>query len=157
MGELIGYLVVFVVFLLLGSIFGTANEKRHLASLRSRRKEYSDIQVSQVKSFPGFVPGSAPPRMLNAEVTIASDYLKSFLAGLRNLFGGEVQSFQTMLDRAREESLMKILARAKRLGYTAVCNVRFENADVGGNSTKRKASMVSIIASGTAYYSSGSR
>ena len=93
--------------------------------------------------------------MLSAEVTIASDYLKSFLAGLRNLFGGEVQSFQTMLDRAREEALMKILDRAKALGYTAICNVRFENADVGGNSTKKKASMVAIIASGTAYHSSG--
>ena len=111
--------------------------------------------VTQIKSFPGYLPGAHAPQVFYAEVVIASDYLKTFLAGLSNFFGGQVSSFQTMLVRARREATLRILEQARRQGYNAVCNLRLETADVGGNSaTRGKKGMVmaAILASATAYH-----
>lgn len=142
-----------VLFLLgLGWFVGHFRERRHLANLAKREARMSNMLVTQLKTFPGAIDGRSAPRMFIGEAVIATDYFKSFLARLRNIFGGEVRSYQTLLTRARRESLVRIVEQARQHGYNAVCNVRFENADVGGNSTLRKTAMVCIIASATAYH-----
>ena len=88
------------------------------------------------------------------ETVIASDYLKTFFASLRGIFGGEVRSFQKMQERARRESVLRLIEAARNEGYNAVCNVRLETADVGGGAMTRKKKgfpMSAILASGTAY------
>jgi uncharacterized protein YbjQ (UPF0145 family) len=86
-----------------------------------------------------------------AEAVIASDYLKTFLAGLRNIFGGEVGSYVTLATRARREALVRMMEQAHAQGYDALCNVRMDPADIGGNTARRGVPMVAILASGTAY------
>ena len=155
MGDAIGLIFglgITVVFLAMGLLVGGATERAHFRSIRRRENELKDILATQVKSFPGAVPGGSAPRMIVAEVVIASDYLKTFLAGFRNLFGGRVGSYQTMLERARREAALRVLEQARSLGYTGVCNIRLETADVGGNNTSRKVAMAAILASGTAYH-----
>ena len=85
------------------------------------------------------------------EVVIATDYLKSFQATIRKIFGGRLGSYQTLLDRARREALLRVIEQAQDQGYNAVCNVRLETADVGGNTSQRRVAMVGILGSGTAY------
>ena len=94
--------------------------------------------ITQLKSYPGFVPGEKPPTLLVGEAIIATDYLKSFLAKIRNLFGGEIKSYQTLLIRARREATLRILEEAKRQGYNAICNLRMQTADVGGTTGTSK-------------------
>jgi uncharacterized protein YbjQ (UPF0145 family) len=89
--------------------------------------------------------------MIVKEVVIASDYLKSFLAKLRNIFGGEVRSFETLLERARREALLRIIEEAQSNGYNAICNLRMDTAEIGGNLDKKGAAMATILASATAY------
>jgi len=144
-----------IVLLVLGLFAGGHAERQHLQALRQREAATREILLTQIKSFPGFAPGPQSPRIIYAEVVIASDYLKTFLAGLRNFFGGEVRSFQTMLVRARREATLRILEQARQQGFNAVCNLRLETADVGGNaSTRGKKGMVmaAILASATAYH-----
>jgi len=155
MADLIGLVVGLAIFLFLlglGLIVGWSREQNHLRDLSQREQEFSDISVTQLKSFPGNVPGPLPPAVFFGETAIATDYFKSFMAKLRNIFGGEVRSYENLLARARRESLLRILAQARQKGYNAVGNVRYENADVGGNSTTRKTAMVCILASATVYY-----
>ena len=61
--------------------------------------------MTQIRSFPAYAAVGPLPTMLVAEVVISSDYLKSFLARLRNIFGGEIRSVGTLLERARREVL----------------------------------------------------
>lgn len=145
-------LVIFLFLICLGLVAGTINEKSHIRNLDLREQDQSDILITQLKTFPARVPGDQPPKMFTGEVSIATDYLKSFLASLKNLLGGEVKSYQTLQTRARREALMRLVEQARDEGYNAICNVRLETADVGGNSTLKKTAMVSIIASGTAYH-----
>ena len=141
------------LFLLaLGFFVGRYTEHKHFRNIEQRQRSFSDMLVTQLKSFPDASPGDSSACLVVAEVVIATDYLKSFLAKLRNIFGGEVKSYQSLLVRARNEACLRIQEQAQRQGYNAICNVRFQTADVGGNSTMRKVAMVAIIASGTAYH-----
>ena len=142
-----------ILFLIgLGWLAGSRTEKRHLARLDRREKNNGPFLVSQLKNYPAYVVGNLPPRLIVAETVVASDYFKTFLAGLRRLFGGEVRSFQSLLSRARRESTQRVVEQARALGYNAICNLRVESADVGGSTgSKKGAAMVAIIASATAY------
>ena len=151
--QLILGLGAIIFFLLLGLVVGGMNERNHFRQLGMREAQTSDILVTQLKSFPACSPVDRVPTMLVAEVVISSDYLKSFLAGIRNIFGGEVRSFQTMLERARREALQRIREEAREMGYNAICNVRLETADMAGrtSSSKNKIVMAAILVSATGY------
>ncbi len=60
-------------------------------------------------------------------VVIATDYFKVFAAGLRNLFGGEMKTYRTLMGRARREAIVRMLEQAQELGGDAggtFCGVR---------------------------------
>lgn len=146
-------LVTVLVLLITGYIFGTIAERRHFARLNLRESGNGTFLVSQIKSFPRHDPGSTPPQIVLAETVVASDYFKTFLAGLRRLFGGEVRSFHSLLERARRETTQRLVEQARELGYNAICNLRLETADVGGSTASRKrAAMVAVLGSATAYH-----
>ncbi len=50
---------------------------------------------------------------------------KDILAGLRNLVGGEIKEYTELLNKAREEALQRMIAKAEAMGADAVINVRF--------------------------------
>ena len=141
----------FLVLLCLGLFVGRYRERSHFRDLDFREAASSDMLVTELRTFPGGVSPEACPFLLVSEVVIATDYLKSFLAGLRNIFGGEMRSYRTLMERARREAILRITEQAREAGCDAVCNVRLETADIGGSTSRRKAAMCSVIASGTAY------
>ena len=145
-------LAVFLFLLTLGWLAGWASENRHLRNLENRESQNAGFLITQLKSYPALAPAGPPPELVVGEVVIATDYLKSFLANLRRLFGGEVRSYHSLLARARREATQKCVEHARALGHNAICNLRIENADVGGNTAAKKgAVMVAILATATAY------
>lgn len=152
MDDLVFQFGIAVLLIALGWTIGAVFERRHLADLAARESANGEFLVTQLKSFPAYAPGGPTPQMVVAEAVIATDYFKSLMGALRRLFGGEIHSYETLLDRARRESTQRVIDQARRLGYNAVCNLRLETADVGGNnSSKKGATMVCILASATAY------
>jgi uncharacterized protein YbjQ (UPF0145 family) len=143
---------IFVFLLALGFFAGRFAEQRHFRHLANREAGNGDFLISQLRSYPDAVSGPSPPTLVIGEAVIATDYLKSFLAGLRRIFGGEVRSYQSLLTRARREALQRAVEQAREQGYNAICNVRYQSADVGGNSKMRRVAMVAILASATAYH-----
>ena len=143
---------VFFGLLGLGFFVGGFNERRHFAHIALREANHGDMLVTQTKNFPLGVAIETAPTMVTGEVVIATDYLKNYFAKWRNIFGGRVRSYQSLLERARREAILRMLDEASARGLNALCNVRLETADVGGNTAQRKVAMVAIIASGTAYY-----
>ena len=152
MGFFIGLAVV-GLFLILGFFVGGANERRHLQALDEREAAVSGVLATQLKSYPLADHGQPTPTMLIAETVISSDYLKTFLAGWRRFFGGEIRSFRSIMERARREAIVQLKEQAQSSGYNAVCNIRVDTADLAGrgNQQKNKIVMAAILASGTAY------
>lgn len=146
-------IVLFLISLAL--VFGTMAERRHFRSLSDRESTFEDFLITQVKHFPNATLSVVPaPQIFVAETVIATDYLKSFLGHLRGIFGGEMRSYGTLLERARRETVLRIVEQARAQNYNAICNLRLETADVGGNTgsiKKKGAIMVAILGSATAY------
>lgn len=138
--------------LLLGLVVGGYLEKQHFQSLDEREAQNGAFMISQMKTYPGGAAASHAPAVFVGEAVISSDYLKSFLAGFRKFFGGEMGSYLTLLERARREALLRVVEQAQANGYDALCNLRYDTADMGGAvDPKRKVVYVAIIASATAY------
>lgn len=154
--SLVTYFGIPCVLLLVGWLAGRAAERVHFRRLDQGEAEFADVVVTDLRRFTPAADASVGAAMVTAEVVIATDYLKSFLAGLRNIFGGEVRSYESLLRRARREAILRLREQARRMGCDAVCNIRMESADVGGSSNSRKgAAMVAVLAWGTAYRTAG--
>jgi len=142
--------------LLLGLAFfaGNAIAKRHENDMAERQKTVAHMDLSDIASFRKPKISGPPPLLLNSEVTLGIDHFRGFLGNLKNIFGGEVKSYQATLDRARKEAILRIQEQALAEGCNAVANLRVAFVDVSGNTTlKKKASMVTIQASATGYRS----
>ena len=152
LGNLIGILLP-VAFLGLWWFIGRTVERRHLASLAAREALLREMLVTTLDRFPGGVEGESA--LVTGEAVIASDYFKTTLFSLRNIFGGESVSFARLFDRARREAVLRMAASAREHGYDAVCNVRFSTSDIGGNAgggnKKKVLPMAVCLVSGTAY------
>ncbi len=146
-------LLVPLMLIAVGFVCGRLAERKHLARLCQREADNREFLITQLKSFPARTVGSEPPQIVLAETVVSSDYFKTSVAKLRGLFGGEVRSFQSLLDRARRETTQRLVEQAQHLGYNAICNLRLERADVGGSTADKKAAaMVAILGSATAYH-----
>lgn len=150
-------LLIFAALLALGLFVGGYIERKHFADLDQREEATQNMLVTQIKTYPA-VSFEKQPTFLCSEVVISSDYLKTFLSGIRKFFGGELKSFRTILERARREALVRLKEDASSQGYDAICNVRLETAAIAGKGagSKNKVMMASIIATGTAYTSNRS-
>ena len=63
--------------------------------------------------------------------TVRSKHIgKDFLAGLKNIVGGELKAYTELLEEARKEAISRMLEQAKNLGANAVINVRFSTSSV---------------------------
>lgn len=155
-GDIVAIIVPLLMFaaplIVFGLITGRTIEKRHFRRLEEFESAHRDFLVTQIRSFPQATVADPPPSLLVAEVVIASDVLKSWFAQWRNLFGGEVRSFQTLQTRAKREAIVRLTRSAIEQGYTAMCNVRIEPVDVGGALSKRKTPMAAVLATATAYH-----
>lgn len=146
-------LLPFLFLIALGLFVGGFIERRHFRMLEERESANGSFLITQLKSYPFAVAGPSAPSILFGEAVISSDYLKTFLGGIRKIFGGEMLSYQSILVRARREALQRLVEDARQQGYNAVCNVRFYSTDISGASKSRKrAVMVTLLASATAYH-----
>lgn len=150
------YIGLPVAAMLLWWAVGRSQERRHLADLAVREAALRGVLVTTLKGFPDAAEGCPPPELVCGETAIASDGFKTWVFGLRNLFGGESKSFTRLFDRARREAVAKMAEAARARGFDAVCNVRFATVDIGGNASsgggKKKALPMAVCTvSGTAY------
>ena len=148
MGDLIG-LAVIAGLLLLGYLAGHAAERRHRRAL-TRRESAPGPALTNLSRLP---VGARVVRteLCVGQVVIATDYFKSFAASLRNIVGGEMATYQTLMRRARREATVRMLERARRAGATEVWNVRYETSNIrSGVGRNRAAISVEVFAFGTA-------
>jgi uncharacterized protein YbjQ (UPF0145 family) len=88
-------------------------------------------------------------RMVTGEVVIAGDYFKSFVAGIKNIFGGRLTSYESILDRGRREAILRMREKAKNANI--IVNVRIETVMLNSDQTqKNMPPQCAIIAYGTA-------
>jgi uncharacterized protein YbjQ (UPF0145 family) len=55
---------------------------------------------------------------------------KDILAGIKNVFGGELKAYTELLQESRDEALQRMVAQAEALGANAVLNIRFSTSSI---------------------------
>ncbi|MFC1589433.1 YbjQ family protein [Pseudomonadota bacterium] len=55
---------------------------------------------------------------------------RDLMAGLKNIFGGELSGYTELLQESREEAVERMKAQATAVGANAVLNVRFSTSSV---------------------------
>ncbi len=142
--EYLVLLIPVVMLIGLGSI-GRFTEQAHLRRLDAAEAALSHIAVTNTKTAPPGMTVVSDPFVIG-EAVIGSDYLKTALASLRAIVGGEIRSFQKLLERGRREAIVRMLREADARGATSVINVRVERAEMGS----AQLPAAEIIATGTA-------
>lgn len=144
-----GDLIVFLILLALGYGFGRAAELRHFKLIRKREKALQSLPAIATK-IPDPTLRPRQTQLVTGSVVISVDYFKRFIAGLRNLIGGRVTAYESLLDRARREAILRMKDEAKALGANLIFNVKLETASISKGNGNQIGS-VEVLAYGTAF------
>ncbi len=143
-----GDLIIFLTLLSVGYISGTMLEKRHFRKIREREEQMVSLPTIMLKK-PLNDKEIKEVKLVNGSVVISIDYFKKFAASLMNFFGGRISTYETLVDRARRESILRMKEDA---GDAAeIINVRIETSSISKNSSKNIGA-VEVLAYGTAIY-----
>jgi uncharacterized protein YbjQ (UPF0145 family) len=141
-------LIVFLSLLALGYGAGTWVEKRHYRSIAERELATINLPAVTLKSIGVPAHKIRSARLVHGSAVISVDYFKRLLAGLRNIFGGRVKSYESLIDRARREALLRMKAMAG--DATVIVNVRIETSSIGRQSRRKSIACLEAMAYGTA-------
>ncbi|MEK8033552.1 heavy metal-binding domain-containing protein [Ideonella sp. DXS29W] len=128
-----------------GYFVGRGLEMRHYASIKARERELQSIVALNTRYAPEGVQ-VAGMKVVSGSVVVSSDYFKTFVAGFRNLVGGRFRGYESLLERARREALLRMKQQAQDQGCRLIIGVRFLTTTVAGSQTPS----VEVMAYGTA-------
>ncbi len=137
-------LVLFVV----GWFFGARHERQHLARLKIAELELRHIIVSTERFYQPKMNPDTQGELVLGSVVIAQDYFKMIIARVLSLFGKNLTTYETLLDRARREAIVRMRIQAQAAGYNHIYGLRLEVSNIN-----QLGSMVEAIAYGTAVVS----
>ena len=151
--SLIFNLGVPILIIVTALIVGSALERRHYRSIDQREKELGRIPLLNGKRYPVDRPVNSA-RFVSGSVVISYDHFKRFLAGLRMIFGGEVKSYVSLVDRGRREAILRL--KEKCADADLIVNLRIETSSISKGKKKRSIGAVEVFAYATAIWYSNS-
>ncbi|PCI24030.1 hypothetical protein COB57_06145 [Candidatus Peregrinibacteria bacterium] len=137
-------IIILVVFYLIGTIW---IEDAHIKSLEKREKKYKDFFITTIKTFD---TNAEKAFLVSGSAVIASDIFKKYIASWICFFGGRIQTFEKLLDRAKRESLVRMCEQAKKKGAHGIINIRYETSSISKGKNKKSISAAESLVYGTA-------
>ncbi|MFA5096618.1 MAG: heavy metal-binding domain-containing protein [Candidatus Omnitrophota bacterium] len=137
-------LIYFCILVFVGYTVGTMVEKENYRSIRERESASLDLPVVAGEDFQDESIAVERSEMVYGNIVIGTDYFRLIVAGLRNLLGGEVSAYETLVDRGRREAVLRMKERAA--GADIILNLRIETCQITQTGT------VEVLAYGTALY-----
>ena len=142
-------LIILIVLISLGYVFGKIAERNHYKSIIERENKFLKLPATSSKYPIGDATDISDSHLVQGSVVVSVDYFKRMLAGLRNFFGGTVQSYETLLDRARREAILRLKESCPQADE--IINLRLETSSIYKGRSNSIGS-VEILAYGTAIY-----
>ena len=146
-------LIAILLLLAVGYFTGQYLEKRHYKSIFRREAELRELTAVATKFLP---ETEREPRttLVVGNCVISVDYFKRFVAGLRNLVGGRVTTYETLVDRARREAVLRMKEQARSEGAALVFNVKIETSSIS-KGRRNTIGSIEVLAYGTALMPGG--
>ena len=143
-------LFIFLLLIAVGYTCGTIAEKRHYKSIVKREKELVKLMVVNAEG--RFAEGAVKSSFLvDGSTVVSNDYFKRLLAILRNIFGGRVKAYESLVDRSRREAILRMKEEARAKGAHMTVNLRLETSTIGRSANKKgQVGSIETLAYGTA-------
>ncbi len=68
--------------------------------------------------------------LVSGSLVRSKHFGSDFMAGMKNIVGGELKGYTKLLDETREQAIERMVEQAKDIGANAVLNVRFSTSSV---------------------------
>ena len=144
-------IIVLIVLLALGYFFGQHAEKKHFKSIIARENSSIKLPIVTMKTPPAIRQHELTAELVTGNAVVSIDFFKKFVASLKMLFGGKVTQYESLLDRARREALLRMKEQAELKNAFVVMNTRVETASISKNSKRHNSvGAVEVLAYGTA-------
>lgn len=140
--------IYFIILVTLGYVIGTWAEKRHYRSIVQREKSLLSLPAVTLKDVSLDEADVEKAELVSGSVVISIDYFKRILAALRKIFGGTVRPYESLIDRARREAMLRMKENAQ--AASVIVNVRIETSGISKSTSRRSVGCLEAIAYGTA-------
>ncbi|MBD3305145.1 heavy metal-binding domain-containing protein [candidate division KSB3 bacterium] len=140
-------LLIVIVLIVVGYSIGKLTESRHYRSIEAREQELLRLPAVTLKNALDPERIITDIQLVSGNAVISVDYFKRFLASLRNFFGGKMISYESLIDRARREAILRMKAEAPSADI--ILNLRLETSSIS-KGAKNKVSSIEALAYGTA-------
>ena len=134
-------IIFFCILFVLGLAFGRYNEQKHLKQLAEDEQQLAYISVDNQR----FTEYTVAGQLVTSNVVISHDYFKYVVASIHNFFGGRLKSYESILERARREAVVRLKKQAAQQGATHIAALRLSSTEMG-----MEGGMVEVFAYGTA-------
>lgn len=142
--EFLVKLLIFVSLFCIGWYFGRRAERKHLQQLHAAEAQLAYIRLGSRR----FETREQPGQLVMASVVLSHDYFKWVWAQIHNFFGGRLITYESLLDRARREAIVRLKQQAEKLGAVEILALRLVSTEIG-----EQGGMVEVLAYGTAIIS----
>ena len=137
-------IVVFAALFAIGWGFGRHAERKHLHELEQKEQRLAYIQLDNSR----FKTTSHTGQLVSSNVVISNDYFKYVITNIQNFFGGRLSSYETVVERARREAIVRLKLEAEKIGSSQIMGLRLSTTELG-----MQGGMVEVFAYGTAIQS----
>ena len=141
MDALIFKAALFVILFAVGWGFGRHAERKHLKELEAQEKRLAYIRLDSSR----FKTSDDFGQLVSSNVVISHDYFKYVIANIQNFFGGRLTSYESVVERARREAVVRLKLEAEKLGAAQIMGLRLSTTELG-----MQGGMVEVFAYGTA-------
>lgn len=86
-----------------------------------------EIPGKKIIAFYGVVSGST---------VRAKHFGRDMMAGIKNIFGGELKGYTELLQETRDEAIERMKSQAMQLGANAIVNIRFSTSSVAAGAAE---------------------
>lgn len=141
MNDLIFQIVVFAILFGVGFSFGRYYEQKHLKELDAWETKLTYITLESNRMATSIFEG----QLVSSNVVISHDYFKYVIASIQNILGGRLTTYESVVDRARREAIIRLKKEAAKIGATHIMGLRLSTTELG-----MQGGMVEVFAYGTA-------
>lgn len=141
MDGLIFKIALFALLFGIGWLFGRQIEKKHLNELDEKERALAHIRIDTNK----FQTSDRSGQLVESNVVISHDYFKYVIAQIQNFFGGRLTTYETVVDRARREAIVRLKQKAVDAGANQIMGLRLSTTELG-----MQGGMIEVFAYGTA-------
>lgn len=144
MDGLVFKIVITLILFCIGWGFGRYIERKHLTELEQKERRLAHIHIDTHK----FQSSEKEGQLISSNVVISHDYFKYIIAQIQNFFGGRLTTYESVVERARREAIVRLKQQAENVGAKQIMGLRLSTTELG-----MQGGMVEVFAYGTAIQS----